>query len=76
MNQDQQPRPWWKDSQLVWVLAALVLTWLLMTTILFLFPLPTILSMLPWQSWDWRWLVLLGLIFLSAGVLYLTIRRV
>ena len=76
MNQDQQPRPWWKDNRLVWALAVLVLTWLLTITILFLFPLTTILSLFHWQSWDWRWLALLGLIFLSAGVLYLTIRHV
>jgi uncharacterized protein YjbI with pentapeptide repeats len=76
MNQDQQPRLWWRDKRLVWVLAALVLIWLLTITILFLFPLPTIPSLFSWRSWDWRWLVLLGLIFLSAGVLYLTMRRV
>jgi hypothetical protein len=76
MNQDQQPRPWWKNTRLVWALAVLVLTWLLTTTILFLFPLTTILFLFPWRSWDWRWLVLLGLTFLSAGVLYLTVRGV
>jgi uncharacterized protein YjbI with pentapeptide repeats len=79
MNQDQQPRRWWdgaKDNWIVLALVALVITWLLTTTILFRFPLTTILSLFRWQSWDWRWLVLLGLIFLSAGVLYLTVRRV
>jgi hypothetical protein len=76
MSRNQQPQPWCKDKRLVWVLAALVLMWLLVTTVLFLFSLATILSLFPWQNWDWRWLALLGLIFLSAGVLYLTRRRV
>jgi hypothetical protein len=34
MAQDQQPRPWWKDNLLVWALAALTLTSLVIATIL------------------------------------------
>jgi hypothetical protein len=34
MNQDQQPRPWWKDNRFAWALGALVLTDLAIITIL------------------------------------------
>jgi hypothetical protein len=34
MNQDQQPRIWWKDHRLAWALAALALIGLLITVIL------------------------------------------
>jgi uncharacterized protein YjbI with pentapeptide repeats len=33
MNQDQQPRPWWKDNRLAWVLAALASTSLVIISI-------------------------------------------
>src|SRR5688500_1531550 len=62
MNQDQQPRPWWRDSRLVWALAVLTLTGLGITTILG-----------NWQRWAWtellwRWLQLLIIpIVLAAG---------
>jgi hypothetical protein len=65
MNQDQQPRPWWKDNRLAWALAALTLAGLLITTILGY-----------WQRWAWtellwRWLELLIIpVVLAAGAFW------
>jgi hypothetical protein len=65
MNQDQQPRPWWKDNRLAWALAALTLAGLLITTILGC-----------WQGWAWtellwRWIELLIIpVVLGAGAFW------
>jgi uncharacterized protein YjbI with pentapeptide repeats len=65
LNQDQQPRPWWRDNRLIWALAALPLVGLLITTILGY-----------WQRWAWtellwRWLELLIIpVVLAAGALW------
>src|SRR5918996_1042287 len=42
MNQDQPPRPWWKDSRIFWALAALALICFLTAVIL-------------GYLWNWEW---------------------
>jgi uncharacterized protein YjbI with pentapeptide repeats len=65
MNRDQQPRIWWKDRRLGWVLAALGVAGLVIITILGY-----------WQKWAWiellwRWLELLIIpIVLAAGAFW------
>jgi hypothetical protein len=65
MNQDQQPRPWWKDNRPAWALAALTLIGLVIITILG-----------HWQQWAWiellwRWLELLIIpLVLALGALW------
>jgi hypothetical protein len=62
MNQDQQPRPCWKDNRLWRVLAGLILAGLVIITIL------GHLQKWAWIELLWRWLELLIIpVVLAAG---------
>ena len=64
MNQDQQPRHWWKNNRLWGALAALILAGLFTTILGY------------WQKWAWtellwRWLELLIIpVVLAAGAFW------
>jgi uncharacterized protein YjbI with pentapeptide repeats len=65
MNQDQQPRPWWKGSQLTWALTVLSVASLVIITIL------GYLLNWKWTELLWRWLELLIIpVVLATGAFW------
>jgi hypothetical protein len=75
MNQDQQPRPWWKDKRLVWALAALALIGLVIISILGYSQ-----RWVRWawtgvetkSSWDWLELLIVPIVLGGAALWFST----
>jgi uncharacterized protein YjbI with pentapeptide repeats len=72
MNQDQQPRPWWKGNQLawaLWALAVLTLTGLVIITILGYWLRWTWTGLGTKSAWDWLELLIIPVV-LGGGALW------